>query len=238
MSLRIWQPIIIHGLLQTAEYARALFLGAQSDLSDDALEPMVAARTGRQVILDRPEPPNLLVVLDEAVLHRLVGSPKIMHEQLIHLAAVSSRSHVSVQVIPAAVGAHAGLGGSFTIAAVDGKPDAMHVDSVEGITVEKSTVEKSTVVRKAGIAFDHVRGDALPRWASRDLILKVAEERWNAWTALAGVRPAAVPGTAASASRSRSATTWPSATPRIARAHCSGSARPPGGGSPRLACSV
>jgi len=107
VSLRIWQPIIIHGLLQTAEYARALFLGAQSDLSDDALEQMVAARTGRQVILDRPEPPNLLVVLDEAVLHRLVGSPKIMHEQLIHLAAVSSRSHVSVQVIPAAVGAHA-----------------------------------------------------------------------------------------------------------------------------------
>jgi hypothetical protein len=82
---------------------------------------------------------------------------------------------VSVQVSPAAVGAHAGLGGSFTIAAVDGKPDAMHVDSVEGITVEKSAV-----VRKAGIAFDLVRGDALPRWASRDLISKVAEERWTA----------------------------------------------------------
>jgi transcriptional regulator with XRE-family HTH domain len=175
VSLRIWQPIIIHGLLQTADYARALFLGAQSDLSDDVLEQMVAARTSRQVILDTPEPPNLLVVLDEAVLHRLVGSSKIMHEQLVHLAAVSSRSHISVQVIPAAVGAHAGLGGAFNIAAVDGRPDAMHVDSVEGITVEKSAV-----VRKAGIAFDLVRGDALPRWASRDLILKVAEERWNA----------------------------------------------------------
>jgi hypothetical protein len=174
VSLRIWQPVIIHGLLQTADYARALFLGAQSDLSDDMLEQMVAARMGRQVILDKSDPPNLLVVLDEAVLQRLIGSPKIMHEQLIHLAEVSSRSHVSVQVIPATLGAHAGLGGAFNIAAVDGRPDAMHVDSVEGITVEKSAV-----VRKAGIAFDLVRGDALPRWASRDLILKVAEERWT-----------------------------------------------------------
>jgi hypothetical protein len=119
-------------------------LASRPDLSDDVLEQMVAARTGRQVILDKPEPPHLLVVLDEAVLHRLVGSPKIMHEQLVHLAEASARSHISVQVIPATVGAHAGLGGAFTIATVDGRPDAMHVDSVEGITVEKSAL-----VRKA-----------------------------------------------------------------------------------------
>jgi transcriptional regulator with XRE-family HTH domain len=175
VSLRIWQPIIVHGLLQTPEYARALFLGAQSDLSDEVLEQLVAARIGRQAILNKPEPPNLLVVFDESVLHRLVGTAKVMHDQLIHLAELSMRSRISVQVIPATVGAHAGLGGAFNIATADGRPDTMHVDSVEGITMEKSAL-----VRKVGIAFDLVRGDALPRWASRDLILKVAEERWNA----------------------------------------------------------
>src|SRR5215470_2549531 len=172
-SLRIWSPTLIPGLLQTAEYARALFLAAQSDTSDDVIGALVAARLERQAILDRADPPDL-VVLDEAVLHRLTGSPQVMHDALVHVAALSQRPYVVVQVVPASNGANAGLACAFDIATADGMPETLRMDSVQ-----EQTTEKRSAVRKAAVTFDRVRGDALPRDASRDLILKVADERWK-----------------------------------------------------------
>ena len=174
-SLRIWQPIIIPGLLQTAYYARALFLAGRLDTSGEALDQLVAARLVRPGIFDRSEPPNPWGVLDEAVLHRLIGSPKITYDQLVHLEDMSMRSYICVRVVPTDTGAHAGLAGSFYIPSVRGKPDLLYMDAVEGVTIERSAL-----VRKAAVAFDLVRSDALTRNDSRDLILKVAEERRNA----------------------------------------------------------
>jgi hypothetical protein len=174
VSLRIWQPLIIPGLLQTPEYARALFVAAQADIDDDALDQFVAARIGRQAIFDKPNRPKLWVVLDELVLHRMIDTPKVTYDQLLQVADMSMRSYISVQVVPVSTGANAGLGGTFTIARVPGKPDVMHVEAVEG-----QTINKSDQVDNTAVAFDLVRGDALPRVASRDLILKVAEELWN-----------------------------------------------------------
>ncbi len=173
-TLRIWQPLLVPGLLQTADYARALFLGGLLNPSEDAIDQLVAARLARQSIFDRPDPPNLWIVLDEIVLHRLIGTPKTMYDQLLQVADMSMRSYMCVQVVPASSGAHAGLAGSFYIASVRGKPDLLYMDAVEGVTIERSAL-----VRKATIEFDLVRSDALARNASRDLILKVAEERWN-----------------------------------------------------------
>jgi hypothetical protein len=139
------------------------------------LDEQVALRLGRQGIFDKPEPPNTLVVLDELVIQRLVGSPKVMHDQLLQLADMSARSYISVQVIPASSGVSPGLAGCFQIASVDGKPDLMLIEAV----VEDQTTERGTFVRKVAVAFDRLRGFALPCAASRDLILKVAEEKWN-----------------------------------------------------------
>jgi hypothetical protein len=174
VSLRIWQPLIILGLLQTPEYARALFVAAQADVDDDALDQLVTARIGRQAMFDKPNRPKLWVVLDELVLHRLIGTPKVTYDQLVQVADMSERSYISVQVVPTSTGANAGLGGAFTIARIPGKPDVMHVEAVEG-----QTINKTDQVDNTAVAFDLVRGDALPRVASRDLILKVAEELWN-----------------------------------------------------------
>jgi transcriptional regulator with XRE-family HTH domain len=173
-SLRIWSPTLIPGLLQTPEYARALFLAAQSDTSDDVIGALVAARLERQAILDRADPPDLVVVLDEAVLHRLIGSPQVMHDALVRVAELSQRAYVVVQVVPASNAANAGLAGAFDVAVADGMPETLRMEGVED-----QTVEKRSLVRKAAVAFDRVRGDALPRDASRDLILKVADERWK-----------------------------------------------------------
>ena len=124
-SLRIWQPLIVPGLLQTADYARALCRAGTLSTGDEEVEQQVAARLARQRIFDRPDPPNLWIVLDEAVLHRLIGTPKITYDQLIQLADVSMRSYICVQIVPADTGAHAGLAGSFYLAGVPGKPDLL-----------------------------------------------------------------------------------------------------------------
>jgi len=168
-TLRIWQPLIIPGLLQIPEYARALFLAAGAD--EVKADELVALRLERQAILDRAEPPDVIIVLDESALRKLVGSPAIMHEQLTHLADVAGRPQISVEVVPASTGANAGLSGGFQLASCDGTPDVLNMNGVEDVTEERRIP-----VRQATRIFDLVRGDALPRAASRALILEAAEQ--------------------------------------------------------------
>jgi transcriptional regulator with XRE-family HTH domain len=172
-SLRWWEPLLVPGLLQTADYARAI-LAADPETTDDRLEELVAARLKRQEILDKPTPPALWVVLDEAVLHRLIGSRKIMYDQLLALADSSCRSNITVQVVPAEIGAHAGLLGAFIVASFDSSPSTVYMESPD----QGQIAEVPSVVRRLSVTFDTLRADALPRGASRDLIGKVAEERW------------------------------------------------------------
>jgi Domain of unknown function (DUF5753)/Helix-turn-helix domain len=173
-TLRTWQPLLIPGLLQTADYARAMYGAGFLSADDGEVDQLIAARMARQRIFDRPNPPNLWIVLDEAVLHRLIGTPKTMYDQLLQVADMSMRSYICVQVVPSSTGAHAGLSCGFHIASAQGKRDLLYMEAVEGVTEERSAL-----VSKAALIFDLVRSDALARSASRDLILKVAEERWN-----------------------------------------------------------
>jgi hypothetical protein len=125
----------------------------------------------RQSIFERPKPPNLSAVLDEPVLHRLIGTPQIMHDQLAHLAEVSQRPYLMIQVVPAANGASAGLGGAFSIASGDGTPGVLLTEAVED-----QTTENRSLVQRASDTFDLVRADALPRAASRARFLEAAEQ--------------------------------------------------------------
>ena len=166
-TLRIWQPLIIPGLLQTAEYARALFVAAGAD--DEKASELVAVRLERQSILSLAEPPHVVAVLDESVFRKLVGSPVIMSDQLTHLADVAEHPNVSVGIVPASTGANAGLSGGFQLASCDGAPDVLNTNGVQDVTEERRSI-----VRHATRIFDLVRADALPRAASRALILEVA----------------------------------------------------------------
>jgi transcriptional regulator with XRE-family HTH domain len=170
-ELRIWSPILVPGLLQTADYARAIFLTEEDD--EDKVSKLVDARLERQAILDRPGPPHLITVLDELVLHRLIGSPTIVADQLGHLVTVGERRNISVHVLPA-TDANAGLGGAFDIASTDGAPDTLRMEG----SVEDQTTPNPAIVRKASVVFDLVRRDALPRVQSRALILE-AIEQWK-----------------------------------------------------------
>ena len=100
VMLRIWQPLIVPGLLQTADYARALFLAGQTDTSDDAIDALVNARLARQAVFEAAEPPETVVVLDESVLRLLIGSAQVMHDQLSRVVELAARPYLSVQVVP------------------------------------------------------------------------------------------------------------------------------------------
>jgi transcriptional regulator with XRE-family HTH domain len=173
--LKYWSPIIVPALFHTAGYARALLLAAQTDTSDETIEPLVTAKLERAVILDRADPPDVVALVDELVLHRLIGSPEIMHDQLTHVADLAQRPYVCVQVVPTAVGATAGLSGAVNLASGDGSPDVLHTDAVP----EGHTTESRSLVRNAAVAFERIRGYAMPRAQSRDLIMEVANQQWK-----------------------------------------------------------
>jgi Domain of unknown function (DUF5753)/Helix-turn-helix domain len=170
-QIRSWQPSVVDGLLQTEEYARGL-LATLPNTTEDAVEELVTARMERQAILDRPEPPLLWVVLDEAVLHRQVSSAKVMHEQLLHLAEMSLRPDITIEVVPFTAEAHYGLLGAFAVADVDEMTRVAYLETV----TQGYIVESPSVVAEVMLTFDSLRSATLSRSASRDLIRKRAEE--------------------------------------------------------------
>lgn len=100
---------LVPGIVQTPEYARAV-VG-----SDPDADWMVATRLARQALLSSTEAPTLRLLMDELVLHRLIGGPVVMREQFEHLMRMADRPKISIQIIPLTVGAHPGLDGSFIL---------------------------------------------------------------------------------------------------------------------------
>jgi len=173
-TLRSYEPLLIPGLLQTEDYARAILAACPGGRHDD-LDDRVGGRISRQAILARANPPQLWSVVDEGVLHRCIGGPKVMHDQLAHLTDLAENPQTTIQVIPASAGAHAGLLGAFNIADQDGSPRMVYLENAG----EAQIADSRAIVARAMLRFDALRSEALPRAASRDLILKVAEERWT-----------------------------------------------------------
>jgi transcriptional regulator with XRE-family HTH domain len=172
-ALRWYEPLVVPGLLQTEDYARAI-LSARPDGNLDDLDEQVAARLARQAVLERAGAPQLWCVLDEGVLHRAIGGSKVMRGQLYRLADLAEHPKTLIQVIQAA-GAHAGLLGHFVIADLDGKPPMVYLETA----AEGQVTDSPSVAAHVALRFDRLRAEALPWAASRDLIRRVAEEQWT-----------------------------------------------------------
>ncbi len=110
-----YEALVVPGLLQTAEYTRALIQGVAPTISDAELDNLVAARMARQAMLTRANAPQYFAVVDEGALRRPVGEPGVMRRQLHHLLGVAEQPHVTLRAVPTAAGAYAGLRGSFVI---------------------------------------------------------------------------------------------------------------------------
>ncbi|MFG1664111.1 helix-turn-helix domain-containing protein [Streptomyces sp. Y7] len=113
-TLRTYEPHYVTGLLQTHGYARAVLRGGFPNDTPQDLERRVDLRLRRQNLLEGPDAPTLWVVMEEAVLHRVVGGAEVMREQIDRLLAVSELDHVSVDIVPFTAGAHVGACAPFT----------------------------------------------------------------------------------------------------------------------------
>ncbi|MFI5998077.1 helix-turn-helix domain-containing protein [Streptomyces sp. NPDC051362] len=170
-SLHTYEPAVVPDLLQTPAYAHTVIGETIPELTAEQAATRLKVRLRRQHrIYDPARPLHLSVVLDKSVLHRVVGSPETMREQLEHLNALGAEPHITVQVLPYTAGAHAGLAGQFSI--------LQFADSPAGVVyVERFGsdlyLEKPSDVRDFGMMHDQLQAKALDPVGSRDVIADV-----------------------------------------------------------------
>ncbi|GAA1976129.1 helix-turn-helix transcriptional regulator [Amycolatopsis minnesotensis] len=118
-GIQDYAPLMIPGLLQTPEYAKAIIQATGNGLSPDEVDARVASRMARQGVLSRSEPLRLRVILNESILEQPFASPGAQARQLRRLADSAGQDHVTIQVVPREAGLHPGFVGGFTILEYD-----------------------------------------------------------------------------------------------------------------------
>ncbi|MFE0852785.1 helix-turn-helix domain-containing protein [Streptomyces mutabilis] len=166
-----FQTHMIHGLLQTDAYVRAV-LGT---LDPTDLDDCTAVRLARQRIFEKEEPPVFWAILSEAALRQEIGDRETMRGQLAHLLSFESNPRINVQVLPYSAGAHAGLQGSFTLFRFARDPAIVYT---EGYGTGHPTANPETV-KDCSLRYDHLRAAALPLRDSAELIRRLMEERYG-----------------------------------------------------------
>ena len=130
-----YQPNVVDGLLQTPDYARALFAAGHPRRSAEEIERQVQIRLGRQQqLLARKDAAHLNLVLCESVLLRAIGGLAVLAAQREHLRALNCRENIDVRVLTFAAGAHPAIGGPFTVLDLDSDadPDVVYLESIQG----------------------------------------------------------------------------------------------------------
>ncbi|MDR7279169.1 helix-turn-helix domain-containing protein [Catenuloplanes atrovinosus] len=177
VRLRAYEALLVPGLLQTDEYAREIFRTDDlrpdgRPLRDDEIEQRAAVRLARQAVIGRQPAPDLLWVLDEAVLRRRVGGREVQRRQLGRLVEVSDRPNVTILVVPFDAGAHSGLAGSFCIMDFAGGERLVYADSRTGGAFRDRPEE----VDGYATSFEGLRDVALPAEKSIEFIRAAARE--------------------------------------------------------------
>jgi transcriptional regulator with XRE-family HTH domain len=173
-TLRWFEPLIVPGLLQTEDYARAVIRAGMVNSPAEDIERRVSLLMARQPAVVRDDPPKVWAVLDEAALRRRVGGSGLMRLQLEHLLAQAALPNVAVQVIPFAGGAHPAMGRPFIILVF---PERVDTDVVylEDLT-SALYLEDVAEVDRYNVFFNHLRATALSFDDSAALITSVLKE--------------------------------------------------------------
>jgi transcriptional regulator with XRE-family HTH domain len=166
--------MLVPGLLQTPDYARAVIRGLGPHLPEEEVERWVGLRMERQRILEGDAPPQLICVLDEGALRRPVGGPAVMAAQLRRLIGTSRRPKVLLQVVPFGQAVHPGLYGAFRLLL---HPACTTLDVVELSDWTGSRyLQEDTQVETHRMLFDEIRAAALSSRDSIELISRIATE--------------------------------------------------------------
>jgi transcriptional regulator with XRE-family HTH domain len=173
-SLRAYEAQLVPGLLQTRDYAQAVFRAYDRKATAEHIGRLTELRMKRQEALTRPENPlELWAILDEAVLRRLTGGPEVMRAQLGKLLDATDLPNLTLQVLPFTQGAHAGLNGPFHLLDFPGDdPPTIYIDTPAG----NIFLDKPHQVQRWTEAFDQLRATAISPGDSRDLIATLSAE--------------------------------------------------------------
>ncbi|WP_329143023.1 helix-turn-helix domain-containing protein [Streptomyces sp. NBC_01456] len=171
--LRSYEPIFVHGLLQTQDYAEAV-IGAARQGELDEIDRLVRFRKDRQTRLtNKPDPLELWVVVEESALRRPVGGKEVMAAQIEHLIEAAAMPNVTLQIMPTAKGAHIAMAGTFSLLEFEPQtPTVVYVDSIAGNVY----LEKERDVRKFIQTFDLVRAAAPDPQETPAILEKLARE--------------------------------------------------------------
>ena len=171
-SISSYESLLVPGLLQTEEYVRATIQSGRTAADSDEVDRIVAARLARKALLSRDVPPKLWIVLDEGAVRRLVGGPSVMRSQVARLVEACDNPAIVMQVLPFNAGAHAAMGGPFTILDYDDKaldPTVVYL----GNDTSTLLLEKEVQVDRYRLMFDHLRAKALDPDRSGEFLTRV-----------------------------------------------------------------
>ncbi|MEU2395570.1 helix-turn-helix transcriptional regulator [Streptomyces sp. NPDC007369] len=163
---------VVLGLLQTEEYARALYGVRRPAYSEDEVERHVKARLARQNVVHRNPAPLLTIVQEEAVLRRPIGGKMVLRRQLEHLLKVGGMRHVEIQVMPTAVEEHAGLAGSLQLMRLKGGTTVGHNE----VQLVSRLITDPKEVQILDMRYGMIRAQALTPRESLTFIEKVLGE--------------------------------------------------------------
>ncbi|MBB6171010.1 transcriptional regulator with XRE-family HTH domain [Nocardiopsis mwathae] len=172
--IRTWQPLIIPGLLQTADYVRATMSAPGFHLDTEAIEQRAQVRMARQRLLAPERSLDFWAILDEAALHREVGGKETMRAQLRHLAEMAERPNVTIQVVPYSAGMHPGTAGSFMIM------EAPELEGSSAVYMETPIgdlyLQDNADVQRCRDIWEYLIASALGRRDSAGRIMAVAKD--------------------------------------------------------------
>ncbi|MGH3761891.1 helix-turn-helix domain-containing protein [Actinophytocola sp.] len=171
-ALRNYESLHLPGLLQTEDYTRAVIQGGLPTATTDDIQIRAKARTTRQQVLTKENSVSLWAIVDEAALHRVVGGPPVMRDQLTHLANAVTAPHITFQVIPYRVGAHPGMLGPFTVLefADAEDTDLVYVETIAGDLF----AEKDKDIKNYRAMFENLVAVALSPAESATMVEDVA----------------------------------------------------------------
>jgi transcriptional regulator with XRE-family HTH domain len=177
-NVRAYEQQVIPGLLQSEEYAIAMIRAARLSDTPQEIDRRVHVRMARQSLLIQDDPIDLWVVLDEAVLSRPVGGDEVMRDQLVRLIEAAALPNVTLQVLPFAAGAHAGMDGTFAILDFPeaGDPDVVYAENATGGLF----LEKTEEIHKYRRTFESIQATALtPEESTKMIEVLVEEPLWK-----------------------------------------------------------
>ncbi|WP_239154216.1 DUF5753 domain-containing protein [Amycolatopsis sp. FDAARGOS 1241] len=168
-AIENYEPMVIPGLAQTPDYARAIIQATNSTLTEAEVEGLVAARLARQLVLSRRDGPNVHLLIEETALRRVVGDLATMRIQLDNLLSVSNRSNVTLQVVPFSAGDHPGLEGPSVLLEFVDEPTLAHAETRSA----SSFIEDEVPINRVKVAWRGLLAVALSTEDSARLISTV-----------------------------------------------------------------